>query len=1200
MYDSSHSTSEAFLLSADDGDWFGQVKSEWYTDGGNLRCRPIFSYFNPDPDVEDRGCYNCLAALTPSYHESHADLTAAVGGDGKTYINTIYCGGTSGHWINTAYFEAHEAGGTIVVTENDQNRCEIAMDGTGGGVDWSFEQPAIDMRYESGWPAESAVCVYTGWRRESNACTSVVFYNRGWQEDIENGGGWSPEHKSEHGLMPGTDNNNDNVHQSHPTVAFSSPDPSTQARREVVVFEDSNAVTGAVKLRRAIRKIGPGQTDTLWSRGDVFPAASTVALVNPHLQFDNDTFYLTYTTQSRAAGLSSVHVMFSTDNGATWSAPMCLSTGLANADSANVYVKDGRVAYAIFGGDADVYFRRGDLWYYPLVPTPGPGDAGRIARATQAGYVHAAYRVEDYINYDVRDQSGDVVYQDAPDFGDAPTLALSPGGGPVVAYRRNDSILSAAMNADSGWTIKTVFAAPSGQHVGPPSLGVFQSADADDRMGNCCFPVYDTVSTNSMILYAQFDTAGSVVLDTVHFNSGKLSDSSACLAVGATDTISVCYNSGDSIYMKKLVFSPTSMTRPDAWSSASLVDSGYAVSARHAAVEKVGSRLWVVYSQKRVQNDTTLWAIKQVSCSLLTAGVTWEGLTTVDTESMALKDYPSISTSKVVAWAESSGTHWVIKASVDDSVLTLTGDTNCKCVSIIADTAVQTTPSTSTTGIYFTWLQKLAGDTWAAKYASKQVLTSNADANVTRYNQGRKLLLSTDDTLSSVYRTTQGSIYYSKKKDGVEGWTSSLLRSTGQFPCLANDYLNRTWVAEQDVSIAPPSQVIRCQNRAAGSNSWHDFQVYSVSSDGPANAKIGPPSIVACQNDSGNTGKSAAYIVFTVYTTIPMKSTIVMAKVDTLGVWYVDTLHYVTTYGDSFPSIAASPVAGPGYGLDVAWQYGTEVYVKKTTNAEHPEFLTKRTWSGNCNLSNTAGKSRHAQIAADDTVLVAWVEGDSGRILVKGQAPGSSYNTWNDTVNVSACGDTVCDSPTIALGDSIIVTYQKKLSSANYDVIARVNFHSNLNLSNSATTSKYPHCLFHFHDGSPVISTVWTEELSTNYAEVAYKRWQLGEEDGGGIQDYSIFDPNIRPALFAPAPNPFNGLTNIRYATNIKGMTRVSVMDITGRRVRNLLTMPQSPGIYNLTWSARDDRERQLPRGVYFVRLETANYSEARKLILTE
>jgi hypothetical protein len=868
-----------------------------------------------------------------------------------------------------------------------------------------------------------------------------------------------------------------------------------------------------------------------------------------------------------------------------------------------------RTTYVTHPDNADLLAYQGaeytfDLWpvaIYPTIRGPGrliasdhdpvqPGVQG-VSEANPCGDTFVCYH----------GGLGDTSGWDVIALGHSPALAADENGRPWVVFERHDSLFSIVSASDTAWSCQTVFAAPSSQHLGPPSLAVFQNGS--DRIGNVCFPCYDTVTAGSMILFCQFDTtsgAWSKVLDTLDYCNGKYTDSSACLTVCASDTISVCYNSGDSVYARRLVYVPNSTCRPGAWSSATLVDSN--VASYHASCEKIDSRLWIAYTRRTISGNDTTWAIMRTSCLDTGTATTWEGTTAIGQDDEHRKDYPSISTSAVVAWAESSGTHWVIKASVDDSVLTLTSpDSNSKFVSILADTSVQTTPSTSTTGVYFTWRQQQAGDTWAVNYASKQILTSNAEANVTRYNQGRKLTLDGNDTLHSVYRTDAGSVVYAKKKDGVEGWTSSLLRSTGQFPCLANDYLNRTWVADHDVNSVPPSQVIRCQNRAAGSSTWHDFQVYSVSTAGPANAKIGPPSIVACQNDSSNTGKSAAYIVFTVYSSSPLKSAVVLVKVCTTGVVYVDTLYSVTTYGDSFPSIAAYPVSGPGYGLEVAWQYGTDVYVKKTTNSEHPEFLLKRTWSSNFNLSNTAARSKHPVVAADaDTVLVAWVEGDSGAVLTKGQGPGSAYNAWDASVCVSACTDSVTDNPSIGLGDSIVVTYQKKLSSTNYDIIARVNFHSNLNLSNSTTTSKYPHCVFHFHDGDPVITTVWTEELSANYAEVAYKRWQLGEEDGGGIQDFSIFDPNIHPALFAPAPNPFNGLTNIRYQTNIKGLTRITVMDITGRRVRNLLTMPQSPGIYNLTWNAKDDRERQLPRGVYFVRLETTNYSEARKLILTE
>jgi hypothetical protein len=449
-------------------------------------------------------------------------------------------------------------------------------------------------------------------------------------------------------------------------------------------------------------------------------------------------------------------------------------------------------------------------------------------------------------------------------------------------------------------------------------------------------------------------------------------------------------------------------------------------------------------------------------------------------------------------------------------------------------------------------------------------------------------------------------LYYAKKKDGVEGWNSSLLRNTGDVPAVDNDYLNRIYVADRDQVIGAQSyDYIRCQTRASGSANWTDFVVYSspYGMAGSTTHKLSPPAIVACLNDTDGQNRSAAYIAFTVYEPGMMytTSTVCMAKVNTTGVVYVDTLRVVWGYGDSFPSITLHPVAGEGYAIHVSWQEGTEVYVKKTTSQDQPQYTTKCAWSSDYNLSNSAANSRHPQIAANaDTVLVAWVEGDSGTIYVKGQGPGSSYDAWDAAVNVSACLDTVCDYPSIALGDSIIVTYQKKLSSTNYDVIARVNFHSNLNLSNSTTSSTYPHCVFHLHNDSAVISTVWTEELSANYAEVGYKRWQLGKEGGGGTQSTSIFDPSIRPMLFAPAPNPFARTTTIRYQTNIAGRTSVAIHDVTGRRICNLMTAYQRPGIYSVTWTGRDDRQRQLPEGIYFVRLQTPNYHEARKLILTQ
>ena len=792
---------------------------------------------------------------------------------------------------------------------------------------------------------------------------------------------------------------------------------------------------------------------------------------------------------------------------------------------------------------------------------------------------------------------GDTSGWDVIALGHSPALATDENGCPWVVFERHDSLFSMVSTSDTAWSCQTVFAAASGKHLRPPSLAVFQNATG--RIGNVCFPVYSASTSGSRIAYIQFDTCGNLRQNLVDSLPGSYADSFPCISVSATDTISIVYQHSSNCYKRRLVYSPTTnSTIPDTWPGASAINSTQGATIRYPFCERIGPRLWVTYSYE----DQGDWVIKRVSCLDTGATTTWEGEANLSNVDAHPKYWPVLSTPAAVTWTESLDTHCAIMANISDSLLQLTGDTSCGYVSLLADTAIRETPSTNMTRVRYLWLQNYSGDTWTVPYAEKDVRASDAEANVTRYNQGAKLAIASDDSLSSVYRTSQGSIYFCRQKDGDAGWSSSLLSNSGESPAVANSCHDRIWTCERDAT-SPTAHVIRCHNRATGSNTWQSFTVYSVSAVGQAGSRLGPAAIAACPNDSSGS-HDAAYIAFTVYTSVPPKSTIVMAKVDTGGViYYVDTLHSVASFNDSFPSVALAPVSnGSGYKIEVGWQNGTEIYTRKTTNYDHPEYTTQRTWSTAYNLSNTQSNSRHPLIAANsDTILVAWVEADSGRILVKGQTPTSAYNSWGDTVNVSLCPDSCTDYPGIALGDSNIVTYQKKLSSSNYDIIARVNFHSNLNLSNSSTKSTYDHSLFYLAGGTtPVIASVWTEELSANYAEVAFQRWELGQSGGGGGQSASVFDPGIRPMLHAPAPNPFNGLTTVKYQTNIRGPTKVSILDITGRRVRNLLNMPQKPGIYTLTWNARDDRERQLPRGIYFVRLETANYSEARKLILTE
>lgn len=76
-------------------------------------------------------------------------------------------------------------------------------------------------------------------------------------------------------------------------------------------------------------------------------------------------------------------------------------------------------------------------------------------------------------------------------------------------------------------------------------------------------------------------------------------------------------------------------------------------------------------------------------------------------------------------------------------------------------------------------------------------------------------------------------------------------------------------------------------------------------------------------------------------------------------------------------------------------------------------------------------------------------------------------------------------------------------------------------------------------------------------------------------------------------PNPFNPSTTIQYTLKEAGQTTLSVYNITGRKVAELVNGRQEAGAYTVNFNAAN-----LPSGMYFYRLESGSYSQAAKMIL--
>jgi len=78
-------------------------------------------------------------------------------------------------------------------------------------------------------------------------------------------------------------------------------------------------------------------------------------------------------------------------------------------------------------------------------------------------------------------------------------------------------------------------------------------------------------------------------------------------------------------------------------------------------------------------------------------------------------------------------------------------------------------------------------------------------------------------------------------------------------------------------------------------------------------------------------------------------------------------------------------------------------------------------------------------------------------------------------------------------------------------------------------------------------------------------------------------------------PNPFNPITHIRFNIPETGNTKLTVFNIMGEAVANLVDGVVSAGAHTVSWNAAN-----MPTGVYFYRMESGNFTQTRKLLLVK
>ena len=90
----------------------------------------------------------------------------------------------------------------------------------------------------------------------------------------------------------------------------------------------------------------------------------------------------------------------------------------------------------------------------------------------------------------------------------------------------------------------------------------------------------------------------------------------------------------------------------------------------------------------------------------------------------------------------------------------------------------------------------------------------------------------------------------------------------------------------------------------------------------------------------------------------------------------------------------------------------------------------------------------------------------------------------------------------------------------------------------------------------------------------------------------------ISPAAFmlnSVYPNPFNPSTTVSYSIEKNINVNISIYNMSGQKVSELVNTNQTVGNYSITWDASNQ-----PSGLYFVRLSAGNQSSSQKIMLVK
>jgi hypothetical protein len=141
--------------------------------------------------------------------------------------------------------------------------------------------------------------------------------------------------------------------------------------------------------------------------------------------------------------------------------------------------------------------------------------------------------------------------------------------------------------------------------------------------------------------------------------------------------------------------------------------------------------------------------------------------------------------------------------------------------------------------------------------------------------------------------------------------------------------------------------------------------------------------------------------------------------------------------------------------------------------------------------------------------------------------------------------------------------------------------------------------------GSVSHQTIYTYTDNTVTDDETYD-YRIADVDYDGNKEYhSLQLMGISPAsipstyvLHQNYPNPFNPITTLSYDLPEDAMVNITIYDMMGRIVNNLVSSQQNIGYKSIQWNATNNTGQPVSAGLYLYTIQAGEFRQAKKMVL--